>query len=1012
MWNPVPLDSSLYQGPSQVTPVRVIGKLEALPLDELSWEDFERIQWRILRDVEGLRYAQIYGERGQAQEGLDVVALAPDGGGVGLQSKKYKRFGPADLKAAVKKFRDTKRPFTIDRLIIGVSIDVKSKTLPPVLADLRKQLRPIELDLWDRQELSLLLRTRPDIVVEFFGDETARAFCLPFELESVVVPSVETVAIREALARTPEETTGAAYLLREARALPDDPERALGLLEEAQRKLRATPFGAYAAQYDAERGRLLARVDRADEAARQCLDEFWAALDLGLTSTADVAHRRLRELVSAGAPPSFTQVAGAASNLYFNPLGAVNDVAGVGEDIDRAHLAALAGEVALANDDSAALSSLSDTIAAAIEGDFRDPVLRTRLRLLAAEATGDWTAILTDARTLKLGYGLLALVTARYARHRALHQEFKEAEALWDDATGDASLARRWSDATTWTLSRRAFREYWNPFTSDELLPLQKALRELGTSPRILSIAESAYESALEALRVDRLRPATISAQRALRDAVSAGDWAGEREARRVLAAALAKADEPGLAARHLARAGAVKEIKELGKQFDDWFIDVTPELSAPNYWTVGTAFRLIEQQADLVPDDLVEVISERILIEIAGAEANELPDIRVLAVSRYNGAVGALAGLAHRLAPEHADKALAHFERQPPLDDEHYRFHDENEAVAVARIALAQPQLAKRACSHLVNLLARSQSARKAAVQKAVDRFIDVTRPLLAELAAKGNHWARETLAFHDTESVSPEQAEAALVRLTIPLIHEAGVFTEGTGAVGDSLLVRGLPGDLLDPAVSELLRRADDVHVGAADRGDYLIAAANLAPRLSAADRGEHFGAAMRIASSPQSSLHDELERGFAHRLGGMRVVRNDMDSRERALFLAACLAGDDGQRTTVRGQAYELLVNGGGESGYWVTRALQQLGAAMREDVGYLLTQGWALRSFAAILWARHGTPVQAGMRLATDSDVRVRRALAEALGGAEPDEVQRPVRDRLAQDPNYSVRSVLA
>ncbi|MGV9978009.1 hypothetical protein ACWDUH_10045 [Micromonospora wenchangensis] len=1011
MWNPVPLDSSLYQNPSQVTPARVIGKLKVLPLDDLSWEDFERIQWRILRDVEGLRYAQIYGERGQAQEGLDVVALAPDGGGVGLQSKKYQRFGPADLKDAVKKFRETERPFTINRLIIGVSIDVRSKAVPPVLAGLRKILHPVELDLWDRQELSLLLRNRPDIVIEFFGEETARAFCLPFELESVVVPSVETVAIREALARTPEEMTGAADLLREARASSDDPERALRLIEEAQGRLRATPFGAYASQYDAERGKLLARIGRADEGARQCLDEFWAALDLGLTSTADVAHQRLRELVCAGAAPWFKQVADAASGLYFNPLGAVNNVAGLGEDIDRARLATLAGEVALASDDLGTLSSLRDVLEAACEGDFRDPALRTRLRLLIAEATGDWTAILTDARRLKLGHDLLALVTARYARHRALHQEFKEAEALWDDATGDASLARRWADAATWTLSRRAFREYWKPFTSNQLLPLQKALRELGTSPRILSIAESAYESALEALRVDRLRPATISAQRALRDAVSAGDWAGEREARRVLAAALAKADEPGLAARHLARAGAVKEIKELGKQFTDRFIDVTPELSAPNYWTVGTAFRLIEQQADLVPDDLVGVISERILIEIAGAEANELPDIRMLAVSRYNGAVGALAGLAHRLTSEHADKALAHFERQPPLGDEHYRFHDEDEAIAVARIALTQPELTERACSHLVNLLARSQSARKQIAQKAVDQFIDVTRPFLAELAAMGNDWAQETLAFHDAESVPQEQSEAALARLTTPLVHEPGVFTEGTGAVGDSLLVRGLSADQLNPAVSELLRRADDTHVGAADRGDYLIAAANIAPHLSVTNRSDYFAAAMRIASAPQSSLHDEWERGFAHRLGGVRMVHNDMDSRERALFLAACLADDDGQRTAVRSQAYELLVNGG-ESGYWVTRALQKLGDAMREDVGYLLAQGWALRSFAAILWARHGTPVQAGMRLAADPDVRVRRALAKAVGGEEPDEVRRPIRDRLAQDPNYSVRSVLA
>lgn len=81
-------------------------------------------------------------------------------------------------------------------------------------------------------------------------------------------------------------------------------------------------------------------------------------------------------------------------------------------------------------------------------------------------------------------------------------------------------------------------------------------------------------------------------------------------------------------------------------------------------------------------------------------------------------------------------------------------------------------------------------------------------------------------------------------------------------------------------------------------------------------------------------------------------------------------------------------------------------------MREDIGYLLTQGWALRSFAAILWARHGAPVQAGMRLATDPDTRVRRTMAEALRIAEPDEVQQSVRNRLLQDPNYSVRSLLA
>jgi hypothetical protein len=121
-WHNLTLASSLNGAPSTRTPAPVIGKLDLLPLGALSWEDFERLQWRVMRDVEGLRHAQLYGERGQAQLGLDIVALAPDSTGVALQSKRYKRFGAADLKSAVKKFHGTKRPFNVDRLIVGVSL--------------------------------------------------------------------------------------------------------------------------------------------------------------------------------------------------------------------------------------------------------------------------------------------------------------------------------------------------------------------------------------------------------------------------------------------------------------------------------------------------------------------------------------------------------------------------------------------------------------------------------------------------------------------------------------------------------------------------------------------------------------------------------------------------------------------------------------------------------------------------------------------------------------------------
>ncbi|WP_328439726.1 hypothetical protein [Nocardia puris] len=331
-----------------------MGALDLLPFDQMtSWEDFEKIQWRIMRDVEGLRHAQMYGERGQAQQGLDVVALTPGGSGVALQSKQYKQFGPAQLRAAVNKFRTSSRPFPVERLIIGVSREVKSTKTLTTLRELRSELLPIELDLWDKQALSDLLRGAPRIVIEFFGMPTAERFCLPFEIQPTVVPTENAVAIREALARTPEEVTGASELLRVARETSDDPTRSLQLIEEAQHRLRDAGFESYAVQHEPARANLLAKLGRSDEAARQALDELWSALDRGLTNTAQMTQRRLQGIVgeeSVG-PSELADVAEIAMDLYFNPLAVLPAAIGlrVGDNADQLRLAVLAGETALAN---------------------------------------------------------------------------------------------------------------------------------------------------------------------------------------------------------------------------------------------------------------------------------------------------------------------------------------------------------------------------------------------------------------------------------------------------------------------------------------------------------------------------------------------------------------------------------------------------------------------------------------------------------------------------------------
>jgi len=151
-WTPLSIDSELEDRPSSIVSAPITGS-PILPFDKLSWKDFERIQVRILRDVEGLRNAQLYGRLGQTQHGLDIIAVDSNQDGVALQSKKYKRFTASDLQKAVEKFRTTTRPIEIKRFIIGVACEANDTTIVDAFQQCQRMLYPVLLELWDNEEL-------------------------------------------------------------------------------------------------------------------------------------------------------------------------------------------------------------------------------------------------------------------------------------------------------------------------------------------------------------------------------------------------------------------------------------------------------------------------------------------------------------------------------------------------------------------------------------------------------------------------------------------------------------------------------------------------------------------------------------------------------------------------------------------------------------------------------------------------------------------------------------------
>lgn len=1016
-WGPVRIDSTLRGKPFERVSAPALTRLELLPFDQLTWEAFESIQLRVMLDVLGLRDPRQYGEPGQKQQGIDLIAAGADLGGTALQSKNYakKLFTAASLRSAVNAFRTTERPFTVNRFIIGVSRPVRSTGVMDELIRLQAEFLPHVLELWDARRLSDLVRPHPDIVTQYFTEETARNFCGEFVVHRPVLPSEEARTFSDAITLEPEKLTGARALLDAADA-ESDSAAALALIEQAQAKLRQAGFGAHASRHEPARAQLLAALGRGTEAARQILDEMWTALDHGRTGNAQATFDRLRKLAEHLADPSaidgLSKVGTAAFGLYFNPLGQLPEPPAllVGDAVDHAQLLILAGETARALDNHEWLFDAVPVMSRVLEESSLQDGQRVRLRILVAETTQEWSPLLDDARRRRITSDLTPLIAARHARYHALRENVNDAVAGWEEAAALASLARQWDAAGTWVLSKRSYLTHWRLTASGELIALETALDEQPyPAAPVVPRAEKALEEAHAGLRANNhLRSAAIAAQRAVRDAVVTADWSGERKARIALAAVMQASDEPSRAAHHLAHAAATKEIEALGKAYPNRFIDVVGDLDGANHWMVGSAYRLIATQADVVPDDRVDEVVSHILRDLSAAEKGKLRDVTFYASSRYNNAFKALAGLAPRVSLADADAALAFFERQPKVEANHYRYHDEDEAVAVAGITLAHPELTHRGIAHLVPLMARAQGAQRGLPLRVLDAYPDLARAALLAVEGEGETWAAEMLAHSSPSDIHPGRAAEALERLSRPLEHTAGVYSVGTNAIGDSLLLSAQPQAVLIRVIRELMRRANDPRVSSFDRGDFLSAATNLALNLTESSKSGLFASAARLSRRSTPSEQDELDRQFSHPLSVVRTDTTGSDLRGRAVLLASVLATDPGQRGEVRTLVYSLL---GGDSDFFAARALGNLAEDITEDLAFLSGQGWAMRCLAATMWARYGGAAHIGDRLAGDEEVRVREAFARELAVKDAQPSERAVRRKLATDPSYRVRRAL-
>jgi hypothetical protein len=158
-------------------PVRSKAKL--LPFGELDPADFERLCVALAREDGEPEACRLYGTRGQAQDGIDLYARLRNGRYATYQCKRYEKVIASDIKNAVAEFRRGAWLRSSERFVFCTSQRAvrteHSKEIERQTSTLRED--GVAFEVWDAEELSVRLKARPRIVLDFFGRPWVEEFC-------------------------------------------------------------------------------------------------------------------------------------------------------------------------------------------------------------------------------------------------------------------------------------------------------------------------------------------------------------------------------------------------------------------------------------------------------------------------------------------------------------------------------------------------------------------------------------------------------------------------------------------------------------------------------------------------------------------------------------------------------------------------------------------------------------------------------------------------------------------
>ena len=172
---PEPIPTWLDAPPEGTVPPPADTKLQHLPFEQLGWADFERLIVRLIRQLTPSTQALTYGNRGQAQDGIDILAVDQSTDHVVCYQCKHISTATRSLVSqVVEKFLQGKWAERTSQFVLCVSVPMTNTKITHEFSAQLQRLRAsgVDFQLWEASpsgQLVELLKEHPVIVDDFFG---------------------------------------------------------------------------------------------------------------------------------------------------------------------------------------------------------------------------------------------------------------------------------------------------------------------------------------------------------------------------------------------------------------------------------------------------------------------------------------------------------------------------------------------------------------------------------------------------------------------------------------------------------------------------------------------------------------------------------------------------------------------------------------------------------------------------------------------------------------------------